>query len=42
MIPHSVLPGLAHWFGLTPPVLEQLPAIEVDTFLGALPVKKDG
>jgi len=41
MIPHSVLPGLAHWFGLTPPVLERMPAIEVHTFLCAVPEKKD-
>lgn len=42
MIPHSVLPRLSRWFSLTPPVIERMSAIEVWTYLSALPEQKDG
>lgn len=39
MIPHSVLPGLARWFGLTPSDVLDLTGYEAWTFVSALPKK---
>lgn len=39
MIPHSVLPGLARWFGLTPDRVLKLSGVELYTFVSALPKK---